>query len=83
MRRKIEAWTGPINEDDSTMIGSLVQAADGSIEQIDDQPDRWAEGPSFLPAALISRWISLMRCISMAIRTPPSTSRGETAAHER
>ena len=36
MKRKIEAWTGPIYAADSTMIGALVQAADGSIEQIDD-----------------------------------------------
>ena len=34
--RKIEAWTGPARADDSTMIGALVQAADGSIKQIDD-----------------------------------------------
>ena len=36
MRRKIEAWTGPSDDAGSTMIGALVQAANGSIEQIDD-----------------------------------------------
>ena len=35
--RKIEAWTGPSDAEDSTMIGALVQAADGSIKQIDDR----------------------------------------------
>ena len=30
IRRKIEAWT------DAKMIGALIQADDGSIEQIDD-----------------------------------------------
>ena len=34
--RKIEAWTGPKGLDPSEMIGALVQAADGSIKQIDD-----------------------------------------------
>lgn len=33
MRRKIEAWTGPAGG--SEMIGALVQADDGQIEQID------------------------------------------------
>ena len=36
MKRKIEAWTGPDGDTELTMIGALVQAADGSIEQIDD-----------------------------------------------
>ena len=35
--RKIEAWTGPVDGDVSTMIGALIQAADGSIKQIDDR----------------------------------------------
>ena len=34
--RKIEAWTGPRGLDPSEMIGALVQAADGSIKQIDE-----------------------------------------------
>ena len=37
MERKIEAWTGPKGLDPSEMIGALVQAADGSIKQIDDR----------------------------------------------
>ena len=35
--RKIEAWTGPVDDEDSTMIGALVQSADGYIKQIDDR----------------------------------------------
>ena len=35
MRRKIEAWTGPVDADGSEMIGALIQADDGSIEQVD------------------------------------------------
>ena len=35
--RKIEAWTGPSDAEGSEMIGALVQAADGSIKQIDDR----------------------------------------------
>ena len=34
--RKIEAWTGPLDDDGSELIGALVQRADGSIKQIDD-----------------------------------------------
>ena len=34
--RKIEAWTGPIDDDGSTMIGALIQGDDGFIEQMDD-----------------------------------------------
>ena len=43
--RKIEAWTGPVNAEGSTMIGALVQAADGSIKQIDDslRRSRWRD----------------------------------------
>ena len=35
--RKIEVWTGPPDAEGSTMIGALVQAADGTIKQIDDR----------------------------------------------
>ena len=33
--RKIEAWTGPPGDSSATMIGALIQAADGTIKQID------------------------------------------------
>ena len=36
MERKIEAWTGPPDVEGSTMIGALIQAADGTIKQMDD-----------------------------------------------
>ena len=35
--RKIEAWSGPLDDDGSELIGALVQADDGSIKQIDDR----------------------------------------------
>ena len=36
-KMKIEAWTGRVGAEDSTMIGALViHAANGSIKQIDD-----------------------------------------------
>ena len=35
--RKIEAWSGPLDDDGSELIGALVQAANGSIKQIDDR----------------------------------------------
>ena len=53
--RKIEAWTGPLDEDDSTMIGALIQAADGSIKQIDDRLRDALEGSMCLTGSPRSR----------------------------
>ena len=68
MKRKIEAWTGPSDDAGSTMIGALVQAADGSIEQIDDSLSAALKGHVTSSAAPISPRTLWRRWKTAAIR---------------